>query len=579
MAKKQPRRPPRGNRSQPAGRSSRKGTSAQSLVAANILFSNVHLRTVRSVLPKITYSNFRTGKTIFDEATRGRHLYLILRGKVRITKSTRTGLEPRLAVLHEGDFFGELSIIDGLPRSARAEALAPTTIALLPASDFRQFMEKSPQMSSNLLLSLAIRLRTIDQTFVVELERSTTAAQAKMEKLKLLIDASKTVNSTIDLDRLLDLILDAARLSIRADRGTLYLLNEQKKELWAKTVQGETTVEIRLPLGKGLAGYVAKTGETVNIVDAYKDPRFNPEIDRKSGYRTHTVLCIPMRDKEGKILGVFQFLNKKDGVFTSEDESFIAAFSIHASIALNNARLVQETVQSERLAAVGRMSAQIIHDIRSPMSSMRLYAETIKRRSTEDEIVTISDQIMKQVDRFVKMAQEILDFSRGVSDMKVESIDSDELVDAGIDLFASELKKKNIELVRDVGFHGECLIDIEKMLRVFYNVAANAMDAMADGGTLIFRLRNIEEMLQVEFVDTGTGIPAEIKDKVMQPFFTFGKKHGTGLGMAIARKIVEDHGGRIEILSEVNRGTTVRLLLPLKMPDSVSARKHEGTKN
>jgi signal transduction histidine kinase len=207
---------------------------------------------------------------------------------------------------------------------------------------------------------------------------------------------------------------------------------------------------------------------------------------------------------------------------------------------------------------------------------MRLYAETIKRRSTEEEIIIISDQIMKQVDRFVRMAQEILDFSRGVSAMQVEPINADELTDAGIDLFASELKKKNIGLVRDVTYHGECLVDIEKILRVFYNIAANAMDAMAGGGTLIFRLGLLDDMLQVEFVDSGTGIPAEIQDKVMQPFFTFGKKHGTGLGMAIARKIVEDHGGRIEIVSEVNKGTTVRLLLPL---NAVPLQKNEVTKS
>lgn len=575
MRKTRARKSPEGVKTRSERRSSRTEARSRDLVAANILFSHVHPQTIRSVFPKFTFTSFRTGQRVFDEATQGRHLYLILRGTVRITKMTNSGLEPRLAVLHEGDFFGELSVIDGLPRSARAEALAPTTIALLGASEFRRLMEKSPQFALNLLLGLAIRLRTIDQTFVTELERSTSAAGAKMEKLKLLIEAGRTVNSTIELDRLLDLILDAARLSIRADRGTLYLLDEEKNELWAKTVQGESTVEIRLPLGKGLAGFVAQTGETINIIDAYRDPRFNPEIDRQSGYRTHTVLCIPMRDKEGKILGVFQFLNREEGVFTAEDESFIAAFSINASIALNNARLVQETVQSERLAAVGRMSAQIIHDIRSPMATLRLYAETIKRRSKEEEIIRISDQIMKQIDRFVKMAQEILDFSRGVSATKLESIDADELVDAGVDLFTGELKRRNIGFVREVSYHGKCVVDIEKIIRVFYNIAANAMDAMPDGGTFTFRLGREDSMLCVELSDTGTGIPPEIREKVLQPFFTFGKKHGTGLGLAIARKIVEDHGGRMEIQSEVGKGTTMRLLIPTN--DSAIATPSTGT--
>jgi len=537
------------------------------LVAANILFSNIQPRTLRSVLPKLTVRNFRSGQAIFDESARGRYLYLILRGRVRISKSTQSGLEPRLALLHEGDFFGELAILDGHPRSARAESLGSSLVGLLPAHEFRRLITKSPQFAYNLLLTMAIRLRTIDHTFIVELERSAGEAQSKMEQLRLLIEASKTVNSTIDLDHLLELILDAAVLSIRADRGTLYLLDETKEELWAKTVQGNDTAEIRLPLGKGLAGYVAKTGETVNIADAYGDPRFNPEVDKRSGYRTRTVLCMPMRDNHGTIVGVFQLLNKADGVFTSEDEAFIAAYSIHASIALNNAKLVREMVQGERLAAVGRMASQIIHDIRNPMSALRLYVETIRKKSPDKEIVEISEHMISQIDRFIRMAQEILDFSRGVSDMRIEEFGVDELVEAGTDLFAGELRKRNVEFVLENEYHGNCRIDIEKMIRAFYNIAINAMDAMPEGGVFTQRVVREGTNLVVEFSDTGPGIPRELRDKVLQPFFTFGKKHGTGLGLAIVKKIVDDHHGILEILVGRQKGTVIRLALPMDGPD------------
>ncbi|MDH4069142.1 MAG: ATP-binding protein [Ignavibacteria bacterium] len=562
MRKKKPRKSKRPGAQKP-GRKTGKREFLRHAVASNILFSEIHPLTIRSVIPKLTFQTFRNGQTIFDESTRGRHLSMILRGRVRISKTTRAGLEPRLALLHEGDFFGELSIIDGLPRSARAEAVGVTEIALLPAAEFRQMITRSPQFASNLLLNMAIRLRTIDQTFVTELERNSTASQAQMDKLRQLIDASKIVNSTIDLDHLLELILDAARLSIRADRGTLYLLDEETQELRAKRVQGESDVEITLPLGKGLAGYVAKTGETVNIFDAYSDPRFNPEIDRRSGYRTRTVLCMPMRDKEGKILGVFQLLNKADGTFTSEDESFIAAYSVHASIALNNARLVRDLVQGERLAAVGGMASQIIHDIRSPMAALRLYAETIKRRSDDSGIGEIATHMIKQVDRFVRMAQEILDFSRGVSEMNIDTISVDELVDVGVELFSHEMQKRNIGFVRAVEHQGECRVDIEKMIRVFYNIASNAMDAMPDGGTLTQRVRRQGDALVIEFTDTGHGIPEEIRSKILQPFFTAGKKHGTGLGLAIAKKIVDDHRGELTILSETGKGTTIRISIPM----------------
>ena len=536
------------------------------LAGHNILFTHLHPGTIRTITAKLTEAHFETGDLIFDEFTRGRHIYLLLRGRVEIVKHTPGGSESRLAMLHEGDFFGELAVIDGLPRSARAEAMEPCMIALLPAPDFRRILWRNNQFAFNVMHNLAIRLRTLDQTFVRELDRSSLAAQGKMEKLKLLIEASKTVNSTVELDRLLDLILDAARRSIKADRGTLYLLDEQRNELWSKSAQGENLAEIRVPVGKGLAGHVARTGETINIRDAYKDPRFNPEIDMKSGYKTRTVLCIPMRDKEGKTVGVFQFLNKTEGTFNDEDESFLAAFSIHAAIALHNARLVQETVQSERLAAVGRMAAQIIHDIKNPMATLRLYAEMIKRRSKEDEISQMSQEMMKQVDRFVKMTQEILDFSRGVSETRPEPIAVEELLRAGLELVESEMKKRNVELVREILYQGEWVVDVEKMVRVFYNIASNAMDAMPEGGTLTVRARRDDNTLKVEFIDTGHGMTEEVKAKIFQPFFTFGKKLGTGLGLAIVKKIVEDHRGSIEIESEPNKGTTMRVNLPGAKP-------------
>ena len=130
-------------------------------------------------------------------------------------------------------------------------------------------------------------------------------------------------------------------------------------------------IEIRLPIGKGLAGFVAEKGETILIPDTYADPRFNPEIDKQSGYRTRNMLCMPMKNKDGKLIGVFQLLNKKEGAFDAEDVNFIDAFSAHASVAIENARLAQEMVQNERLSAVGRMASVIIHDIKNPMGALK----------------------------------------------------------------------------------------------------------------------------------------------------------------------------------------------------------------
>jgi CRP-like cAMP-binding protein/putative methionine-R-sulfoxide reductase with GAF domain/two-component sensor histidine kinase len=530
----------------------------------NILFGNVDPKVLGRIAPRLSLQTVKAGEMIFDESSRGRELYLLCQGRVKIEKYTKFGVDSLLAVLHEGDFFGELSLLDGLPRSARADALDECTIVSLNLPEVRWLLEQSPQFASNLLTNLAIRLRTMDQTYVVELDRNALALKGKLDRLNKLIEASKIVNSAIDIDRLLGLILDVAVRGTGADRGTLYLADESSNELWSKVAQGRNNmVEIRLPFGRGLAGYVAKTGETVNIADAYKDPRFNPEIDKRSGYKTHNVLCMPMRNKDGKIAGVFQLLNKHEGSFGLDDEAFIDGLSVHAAIALENARMAKEMVQSERLSAVGRMASTIIHDIKNPMATLRIYAQVIQKKSPTEESAQLAEEIIRQVDRFVSMTQEVLDFSRGVSEIKTEEVVLGEVLESMLAFVDRDLGKRNVAIVRQFDYTDTCLMDIDKVVRIFYNIAANAADAMKDGGTLTVRSVKKDDNVLIEFSDTGCGIPDEIRHRVFEPFFTHGKRHGTGLGLAIVKKIMEDHHGTVQLESEEGKGTTVRLCFPI----------------
>lgn len=530
----------------------------------NVLFHGIHPDVIAQVAPHFTVMEFRKGDIIFTEASAGRELYLVLKGSVRIEKHTAFGVDSILAEIHAGDYLGELSALDGLPRSARAEALTDCLLASAGVEEVRALVNASSDFSFNILKTLSTRLRAMDQSFMHEIDRNASDAKTKLNRLQMLVEASKKVNSVIDIDKLLDLILEVAVRSIQADRGTLYLIDRSANELWSTTVMGNNMVQIRLPIGKGLAGYVAQTGETVNIADAYKDSRFNPEIDRKSGYTTRNVLCMPMRDREGEIVGVFQFLNKTEGVFSPDDEAFIDGLSVHAAIALENARLARQMVQSERLSAVGRMASTIIHDIKNPMGTLRLYAQVIKRKIGDSETARLADEIIRQIDRFVTMTQEILDFSRGISAIHLENVKLGDFMDEALTFIGEDLGKKNIELRRKFEYTGPCTLDIEKMVRVFYNLAGNAADAMKEGGTLSVVTRAQGDTVLIEFTDTGTGIPDDVKPRVFEPFFTYGKKEGTGLGLAIVRKIIDDHSGKILIDSELNKGTTITISIPLQ---------------
>lgn len=180
-----------------------------------------------------------------------------------------------------------------------------------------------------------------------------------VRRLLSLIDASKLLNTTLDLDELLRIILDLTTKNLNAARGTIYLIDHEKQELWSRVLKGKELIEIRLPVGTGIAGHVAKTGKTINLKDAWKDKRFFSGFDVKSGFQTRTMLCMPMKNRQGKIIGVFQVLNKKKGYFDREDELFLKAFSDHVAVAIETARLHREILEKELVEKEIRIAASI----------------------------------------------------------------------------------------------------------------------------------------------------------------------------------------------------------------------------
>jgi HD-GYP domain-containing protein (c-di-GMP phosphodiesterase class II) len=165
----------------------------------------------------------------------------------------------------------------------------------------------------------------------------------RVEKLGGILEVAKALVAERDLDRLLLLIVGAAARVVEADRCSLFLVDRDRGELWSKVAQGVGMKEIRFPMGRGIAGAVAETNTSVNIPDAYKDPRFNKGVDKQTGYRTRSILCVPMRSVEGEVVGVLQALNKlNQKPFTEEDEELLSALGGQAAAAVNNALLHKE---------------------------------------------------------------------------------------------------------------------------------------------------------------------------------------------------------------------------------------------
>lgn len=164
----------------------------------------------------------------------------------------------------------------------------------------------------------------------------------KSDPLVSLVKIGRSITALTDINVLLKVIAEETKNAIQADRCTVFIYDKNTNELWSKVALGMESQEIRFPADKGFAGYVVQTGESVNIQDAYSDPRFNKDVDIKSGYRTKTILCMPIKNNNQEIIGAFQVLNKLDGVFTKNDEDLLVAIGGSASIALENAQLFEQ---------------------------------------------------------------------------------------------------------------------------------------------------------------------------------------------------------------------------------------------
>ncbi len=196
-----------------------------------------------------------------------------------------------------------------------------------------------------------------------------------------LLRATQTLGQSLDLEATLQIVMEQARILMQADRSTLFLYRKEMGELWTKVAaaDGKTMMEISIPGNRGIVGYVASTGEALNIPDAYKDPRFDPTTDRKTGYFTRNILCMPVFNSANELIGVTQLINKQQGSFTTSDEEFMRAFNIQAGIALENARLFESVL----------LEKQYQKDILQSLS------DAVISTDMEGRIVTINDAALE----------------------------------------------------------------------------------------------------------------------------------------------------------------------------------------
>ena len=172
------------------------------------------------------------------------------------------------------------------------------------------------------------------------------AREERIRKLHSLLELGHLIGLDLKLDEMLAQIAKKACEVMESDRCTLFLHDPRTDELWSKVALGMGGQVIRIPCGTGVAGHCFQTGEMINLADAYADSRFNREVDRSTGYRTRSVFCAPIRNRDGKRLGVIQLLNKKDGVFSADDAEFLEIFATHASMFIEISQLQESRIEA-----------------------------------------------------------------------------------------------------------------------------------------------------------------------------------------------------------------------------------------
>ena len=436
------------------------------------------------------------------------------------------------------------------------------------------------------------------------------AAARHRALLDLVVETSLVLGSDLELPTLLAKLVALAEQALDAELSSVMLLDERREALhWEVADGGVATGVLRqmtVAVGEGIAGTVAATGEPIVVSDAETDPRVARRVDAATGFRTRSIVCVPIRFR-GTVTGVIQVLNKRVGTFTGQDREVLELIAAEAGVAIENARVyatleervrartaeltaanirltetlaeLRETqaqlVQSEKMAALGNLVAGIAHEINTPLGAITSNTDVVLRglgRLAPDvpaaraNVVKVLDDLLRTnaeaCQRISAIVRNLKNFAR-LDEAEWKTADLREGMDSTLELVA-HLHRGRVEIVREYGEVPAVLCHPGQLNQVFMNLLVNASQAIEGTGTIRVRIGVVDDRLHVDVEDTGGGIAPEHLARIFDPGFTTkGVGVGTGLGLAICHRIVEAHGGTIAVTSRPGAGSTFSVRLPL----------------
>ncbi|MFZ2089867.1 MAG: GAF domain-containing protein, partial [Desulfobaccales bacterium] len=403
------------------------------------------------------------------------------------------------------------------------------------------------------------------------------------DEIELLVNLSTMINSSLNIQEVLENALNCVEQFLGVEVSSMFEVDKSAGELYFRLARGPMAAGIkglRLKIGEGIAGWVAQTEKPLICADTSDDPRFCHAFDDQSGFKTRSILCVPLKARD-RLIGVLEVINKKDGEnFTANDLELLTILGNQIGIALDNARLYQrlndqlaltmkelktaesKLIQAERLAAMAKISQGVAHEVRNPIMVIGGFAHRLhKLASPGDKAQEICQLILAEVDKLNRMVKEIEEFAL-LPEPHLKPTNMGELMEEILKEDALVMVEQKIQVESQIAPDLSPIFVDEGLMRLAINhLLDNAREAMAAGGVLQVAVKSTPKHLEITLRDTGTGIAPADQPYIFDPFFST-KPQGTGMGLTAVHRIVADHQGELQIESSPDKGTEIKMLLP-----------------
>jgi len=385
--------------------------------------------------------------------------------------------------------------------------------------------------------------------------------QKKYDYQKTLGELSLAISVTVNLDELLEKVLTQVVETMHLEGGSFLLREQISGEYQVKKNAGHGCLKpgVKIPADSVM---VSRLNSVNSVIVTEELSATDDTLLLKELSGLNAAICLPIRSKQ-QMTGILVLGRKKSAdIFTSADLALLNTLASEMSIALQNARLYEEMQHKERLVFLGSMAASLGHEIKNPLTSIKLFIELLRSESNDAEFLKKFHEIVPaQIERLNDLSERLLTIARPAQPRPVY-LDINEIIKWVVVLFETQAKKKGVQLVPSLTTVPRIMADEQHLIQCFINIILNAIEVLEAGGRLVISNSVKGRLVEIRFADNGPGISAGDQEKIFEPFFST-KRDGTGLGLPICRRLIEAQGGTIRLENTAGKGACFIIDLPV----------------